>query len=324
MSIFEVRENVIPYEYPELMEYVKAIHASFWQVEKFPYERDIKDFKVNLSADEQVILMRSMLAIATVENKVKSFWADIYKRMPKLEIASVGYTFAGNETVHQLCYQRLLEVLNLDEEFETITQIPCMEGRIKYLNKYLEGVRSRSNKEFTKSLILFTLLVENCSLFSQFLIVASFYKYKDLLKNFSDIISATVADERLHAKFGSHLIKIIRKENPDWFDEEMENKIRRNIRKAYKAEIEVLDWIFEHSELDFISKNEVIEFLKTRFNDSLINIDYSEEFEVNEELLKKSNFLILKSKTTSDIDFFNGISSDYNKDRSFEEDALWD
>ena len=42
----------------------------------------------------------------------------------------------------------------------------------------------------------------------------------------------------------------------------MEKKIIRNIEKAYKAECEVLDWIFEKGELDFISIDTIKEFIK--------------------------------------------------------------
>ena len=61
--------------------------------------------------------------------------------------------------------------------------------------------------------------------------------------------------------------------------------------KAYIAEVQVLDWIFEHGELDWISKDEVQEFLKYRFNDSLNQIGYESEYEIDDNKLKKSDYL---------------------------------
>jgi ribonucleoside-diphosphate reductase beta chain len=192
------------------------------------------------------------------------------------------------------------------------------------LTKYLEGVNSKSNKEFTKSLILFTLLVENVSLFSQLLIVSSFAKYSNKLNNFAEVINATAREEIIHGKFGSELIKLIKKENPEWFDDEMEEKVRRSIRKAYKAEIEVLDWIFEKGELDWISKEEIGEFLKYRLNDSLEQIEYLAEYSIDEKLLEKSNYLERMLLSSRDFDFFHGKNTDYNKNNSYTEDNLWD
>jgi len=311
-DIFSYRESIQPYEYPHLLKYADAIHESFWTPEHFTYDRDVSDFKNKLSSSEQEAVKRSMLAIGVVENKVKTFWARIDQRMPKTEISDVGHTFAGNEVIHRRTYEKLLNLLNLGSEFDKVLEVECMQGRSKYLTKYLSGITSRSNKEFTKSLILFTLLVENASLFTQFLIVASFNKYKkQILSNFNTVVTATGREENLHGQFGAELIKIIQEQNPDWFDEEMEQKIRRNIRKAYRAEVKVIDWIFEKGELDFLSKEVVIEYLKQRFNHSLSQIGYKPEYEINEELIAKTEFFDMSVKCSIAFDFFNEKSSDY-------------
>jgi len=322
-NIFEKRDSIKPYEYPNLMKFTNAIHNSFWIPDHFTYDRDVINYKVDLNPIEQDILKKSMLAIGVVENKVKTFWARIDMRMPKTEIANVGHTFAANEVIHQLTYEKLLNLLGLEEEFLHIHEVPCMKGRSEYLSKYLTGVHSKSNKEFTKSLILFTLLVENASLFSQFLIVSSFNKYKKMLTNFNTVIGATAREENLHAKFGEELITIIRNENPEWFDDEMEKKIRRNIQKAYKAEVEVLNWIFEKGELDFLPKKSIEEYLKYRFNKSLKQIGYENEFELDENLLSYSNYLDVQLTATTSFDFFSEKSTDYAHNSAFDEDNLW-
>jgi len=63
-----------------------------------------------------------MLAIAQVEVAVKTFWGDIYRRLPKPEVGSVGYTFAESEVRHHDAYSHLLEILGLNSEFENIEE----------------------------------------------------------------------------------------------------------------------------------------------------------------------------------------------------------
>lgn len=322
-DIFSKADKVKPYTYPHLIKYVHAIHESFWTPEHFTYDRDVNDFKIKLSPQEQDVVKKSMLAIAQVENKVKTFWARIDIRLPKTEIALVGHSFANSECVHQLTYEKLLGLLNLDDEFDKLDEVPCMRGRTEYLSKYLKGVNSRSDKEFTKSLILFTLLIENVSLFSQFLIVSSFKKHKNLMSNFNAVIGATSREEDLHAKFGEDLIRLIRKEHPEWFDEAMEKKIRGNIRKAYKAEKEILEWIFEKGELDFLPQKSIEEYLKDRFNKSLKQIGYEEEFNVNEDLLTPTEFLEVQMRASSSFDFFNEKSTEYSNNVAFDENDMW-
>lgn len=318
MGIFDERRAIKPYEYPKLIEFGKAILDSFWEVDEFDISKDVKDFNEVLTPKEKTIAERSMLAIAVPEVKVKSFWVRLDMRMPKPEVGIVGGIFGSNEAVHLMAYSKLLEHLKLEKKFETVFDASCMEGRVRYLNKYLEGLHSRSNKEFTKSLILFTLLVENVSLFSQFLIISSFRKYKNILKTFAKIVTATMKDEDNHGNFGAYLTSIIRHENPEWFDAEMEDKIRRSVRKAFKAETDVLDWIFEKGELDFMPRDCVVEYLKQRFNDSLYKLGYKPEYELNDELLRPSKFMSVQLKSTSDFDFFDSRGTAYTKNKSFD------
>jgi ribonucleoside-diphosphate reductase beta chain len=310
MDIFKEGDSS---KYKDLWKFGEAILTGFWTHKHFNYDRDVRDFKIELSEYEQGVIERSMQAIAIVENNgPKPFWARIGMRMPHDVISDVGFVFSSNEVIHKNTYESVPNLLGIDISKNVITSIPCMEGRIKYLKKYLEGIHTRSNKDFTKSLILFTLLIENTSLFSQFLIINSFNKHKTVLSNLNAVTSIVAKEEMIHGNFGSSLVNVIRDENPEWFDQDMEDKIRRNVLKAYNSEVEVLDWILGEGKLDFLSKETIIEFLKYRFNDSLSKIGYTEQFEVDKELLSKTDFFIRDLESTASVDFFNQKVTDYS------------
>ena len=117
-SIFERRINLKPYEYPELYEYVPAIRHSYWIHSEFNFTSDIQDFKTRLSDIERCAIKNTLLAISQIEVAVKSFWGDIYHKIPKPEVGSVGATFAESEVRHADAYSHLLEILGLNKEFE--------------------------------------------------------------------------------------------------------------------------------------------------------------------------------------------------------------
>lgn len=321
MSIFIKNEDMFNFKYPHLSKYGEVILESFWIPEHFTYDRDLRDFKQDLSPLEQDIVKRTVLCISNVENKVKSMWSRIDMRLPHPEIANTGHIFGMNEVVHQNSYKMILNLLNLKDDFNNLSKEPVIQDRLKYLSKYLEGVNSRSNKEFTKSLILFTLLIENVSLFSQFMIMSSFNRYKNLMSNFDSIVCASGRDEALHGQFGAELIKIIKSENPDWFDEEMKEKILRNVDKAYKAEVKILDWIFEKGELDFLKKESVLNYLKYRFDLSLSQLGYDKIFNIDSLLLEKTLFFDRLTKSSISFDFFNQKSSEYSTQNMITDDA---
>lgn len=312
-NIFMPRVNILPYEYPQLLDYKDAIRHSYWIDTEFNFTEDIQDFKVNISAQERDVIKKTMLAIAQIEVNVKTFWGDLYKRMPITEIGDVGFTFAESEVRHKDAYARLLRILGLEEEFQSVIEVPAIEGRIKYLKKYLDGTRSRDDKMYTKSVLLFSLFIEHVSLFSQFLIMMSFNKEKNVLKGISNVVEATSKEEEIHGNFGAELINIIKKENPEWFDEEFYNLIYSACKKAYAAECGILDWIFEQGELSFLPKETIQHFIMNRFNNSLKKIGMQSLFDVDNELLKSTKWFDIEITATKEGDFFYKKQVDYNK-----------
>tara|TARA_R110000787_G_scaffold57730_7_gene131734 strand:- start:170 stop:1150 length:981 start_codon:yes stop_codon:yes gene_type:complete len=312
-DIFKARTNILPYEYPQLLAYKDAIRHSYWIDTEFNFTEDIQDFKVTINANEKDVIKKTMLSIAQIEVNVKTFWADMYKRMPITEVGDVGMTFAESEVRHKDAYARLLRILGLEKEFQSVIEVPAIAGRLKYLKKYLDGTRSRDNKMYTKSVLLFSLFIEHVSLFSQFLIMMSFNKEKNVFKGISNVVEATSKEEEIHGNFGAEIINIIKKENPEWFDEEFEELIYSACKKAYTAECGILDWIFEKGELKFLSKETIQNFIKNRFNNSLEKIGMNSIFDVDSELLESTEWFDIEITGTKEGDFFYKKSVDYNK-----------
>ena len=323
-NIFRKRRNLKPYEYPNLNEYVDAIRHSYWVHTEFNFTSDIQDIKVNLNEAERTAVTRAMLAISQIEVSVKTFWGKIYDRMPKPEIGNVGATFAESEVRHADAYSNLLNLIGLNDEFENMMDVPAIRKRIKYLERTISGSRGIENKEYFESIILFSMFIENVSLFSQFLIMLSFNKHKNYLKGISNAVEATSKEEDIHAKFGFDLVNTIKKENPEWWTEELQEDIIDSTIDAFDAEVGVIDWIFEDGDLDFLTKEETIEFVKDRFNRSLNAIGIKPFFSTDDKLLESTEWFEDEILTTKHTDFFNKRSINYSKkQKSITEDDLF-
>ncbi|MGB2224919.1 MAG: ribonucleotide-diphosphate reductase subunit beta [Polaribacter sp.] len=312
-NIFEKRVNLKPYEYPKLYEYVDAIRHSYWIHTEFNYTSDIQDFKTSLNDIERHAIKNTMLAISQIEVAVKSFWGDIYKRMPKPEIGSVGSTFAESEVRHHDAYSHLLEILGLNNEFKKLKKNPVIMRRVNYLESALKNAKSEDNQEFAESIVLFSLFIEHVSLFSQFLIIMAFNKFKNVLKGISNVVEATSKEEQIHGDFGIDIIKIIQDENPDWFNEDNILLIQETCREAFAAESKIVDWIFEKGELDFLPKVVINEFVKHRFNNSLESIGVPKIFDINETILAETEWFDDEIIGTKHGDFFVKRSINYSK-----------
>jgi len=324
-SIWKKRVAFKPYEYPELYEYVDAIRHSYWIHTEFNYTSDIQDFHVNTTPAERQAIKRAILAIGQIEVAVKSFWGDIYKKMPKPEIGSVGATFAESEVRHADAYSHLLEVLGLNQEFEELVNVPVMKQRIEILDQIITLGRSNTNREYVESILLFALFVERVSLFSQFLIIMSFNKHKNMFKGVSNVVEATSKEEQIHGEFGAEVINIIREEHPEWFDKDMEELVNRVCTEAVDSELKIIDWIFEGGECDIVPKRLVKEFIKDRMNRSLKDIGFKAIFPVDEELAEETEWFETEVIATKHVDFFNKRSINYNKrSQSITGDDLFD
>ena len=312
-DIFEKRINLKPYEYPHLYEYVPAIRHSYWIHSEFNFTSDIQDFKIQLTDSERSAIKNTMLAISQIEVAVKSFWGDIYHRIPKPEIGSVGSTFAESEVRHADAYSHLLEILGLNSEFKELKKKPAIMKRVRYLETALKNSKSDDNREYAESILLFSLFIEHVSLFSQFLIIMAFNKHKNMLKGISNVDEATSKEEQIHGDFGIDLIKILQKENPEWFTKNYHQSIQKMCKEAFEAESEVVDWIFENGELDFLPKAVVNEFLKNRFNNSLESIGVDKIFDVDQSLVSETEWFDDEIIGTKHGDFFVKRSINYSK-----------
>lgn len=312
-DIFSPRVNLKPYEYPQLQEYVDAIRHSYWLHTEFKYDGDIQDFKVRLTEAQQEAIRKTMLAISQIEVAVKTFWGDVYKKMPKPEIGAVGATFAESEVRHHDAYSHLLEVLGLNEEFENLKNEPVIMQRVEYLESALRYAQTEDNKDYAQSLLLFSLFIEHVSLFSQFLIIMSFQKFQNQFKGISNVVEATSKEEQIHGNFGIDLINIIKEENPEWFTESRSKSIQKMCVQAYESEKKVIDWIFAKGELEFLPKKVINEFVKNRFNKSLEAIGIPKVFSIDHDLLAETEWFDDEVIATKHVDFFAKRSINYTK-----------
>lgn len=282
MSIFDKRVNYKPFEYPEILTFTEAINKSFWVHSEVDFTADVQDFHSHLSLSEKEIIKRSLLAIAQIEVSVKSFWGNLYTHIPKPEFNGLGSTFAECEFRHSEAYSRLLDVLGYNNEFEQLIHVPVIAKRVEYLTTALAHTKSENKKEYLFSLILFSILIENVSLFSQFAIILSFTRFKGVMKNVSNIIAWTSVDEQVHANAGIYIVNKIKEEFPEFFDEATKREITELIVHSIQVEEEILDWIFENGELESISKVNLLNFMKYRVDDSLYKLGLDKTFNVSE------------------------------------------
>ena len=220
-TIFTEQLSRKPNKYPWTDQFIEAMHNGFWTDKEFSFKSDVQQFKVDLTDQEREIIVRTLSAIGQIEVAVKTFWAKLGENLPHPSLCDLGYVMANVEVIHNNAYERLLQILGLEDIFEENLKLQWIQGRVKYLRKYTHKFYKDSKKQYLYALILFTLFVENVSLFSQFYIINWFARNKNVLKDTDQQVKYTRNEENIHALVGIKIINTIREEATMWFEEEL-------------------------------------------------------------------------------------------------------
>ena len=322
--IFQEQLSRKPDHYPWAQEFIEAMHNGFWTDKEFSFTSDIQDFNVNLSPKERDMIIRTLSAIGQIEVAVKKFWSKLGDNLPHPSLTDLGYVMANIEVIHNNAYERLLKVLGLEDVFEENLKLDFIEGRVKYLRKYNHKFYKDSKKQYVYSIILFTLFVENVSLFSQFYIINWFNRYRNVLKDTGQQVKYTRNEENIHALAGIKIINTIRSEYPELFDEELEQRIKHEAKEAFVAESKIVDWMVNGFDEKGLNANILKEFIKNRINDSLEKIGFEPAFDVETSILEDTMWFEEELMGNNATDFFHSRPVEYSKNsQTFDADDLF-
>tara|TARA_A200000159_G_scaffold47251_1_gene43550 strand:+ start:3132 stop:4103 length:972 start_codon:yes stop_codon:yes gene_type:complete len=322
--IFEEQISRKPDHYPWAEEFIEAMHNGFWTDKEFSFTSDVQDFSVNLNDTEREMIIRTLSAIGQIEVAVKKFWSKLGDNLPHPSLTDLGYVMANVEVIHNNAYERLLKVLGLEDVFEQNLKLDFIEGRVNYLRKYTHRFYKDSKKQYVYALILFTLFVENVSLFSQFYVINWFNRYRNVLKDTGQQVKYTRNEENIHALAGIKIINTIREEHPELFDDGLEEKILEESQAAFKAESQIVDWMINGYNEKGISAPILKEFIKNRINESLEQIGFKKAFDVDKQLLVNTIWFEEELLGNNATDFFHTRPVEYAKNsQTFDAEDLF-
>ena len=329
--IFEEQLSRKPNLYPWTQTFINAMWAGHWTPNEFNFQSDVQDYKITFSEDEKQVVKNTLSAIAQIEVAVKKFWARLGDNLPHPSLNDLGAVMSHVEVIHNLAYEKLLTVLNLDDIFEENLKKDIIKGRVEYLRKYNHKYYKDSKKQYVYSLVLFTLFVENVSLFSQFYIISWFKKYYNTLNDTAKQIAYTAKEETIHALVGIKIINTIREEYPELFDEELETRVLTEAAEAFRCESDIIDWILGGYEQPRLSEDRpplnadiLKNFIKNMFNVYLKQIGFKEIFDdIDEELINETEWFDDEISGDTLTDFFAGRPIGYTKGRSYDDEELF-
>ena len=323
--MLEPRQAFKPFEYPEVQSFVDGIQSTYWIHSEIEFSRDLHEFKTELSDTERYIIGTILKTFAQTEVHVADeFWSRMGDYLPKPEIYLLCATFTENEFRHAMAYDKLNEVLGLTD-YATFLEDEVAVERLENLMKIRKDHKGNpSVRDICRTLAVFGGFTENVNLFSQFAILRSFSANgRNLLTNIGNIIDWSQQDEKTHAQAAIFLFNQLIKENPDVWDDEFKADIYFAAKATYEIETHLIDQIFAQGELPNLSKEQLLNFMKARINQSLLSMNLKEIYNIDEELLKEMSWFEDEFNVLSHADFFAKRPTEYTRSLvSFNKDSV--
>lgn len=322
--LFEEQISRKPDLYPWTKQFIDAIWQGFWTPDEFNFRSDYSQFKTELTDKEREVIVKTLSAIGQIEVAVKTFWAKIGDHLPHSSIRDLGFAMANSEVIHNLAYEKLLDVLQLTHVFEENLNEEVILGRVNYLRKYLNKVYKDDKKQYIYAVTLFTLFVENVSLFSQFYVIMHFNRNRSLLKDCAQQVQYTRNEEMLHAQVGIKIINTLREEYPELFDAELQERIEAECIDSLKAESRVIDWIMGDYAVEGLDASILKAFIAKRMKDSIDQIGFDSSAIVYDKTLVDKTFWFDEELLGANMtDFFQKRPVEYAKGTAINADDLF-
>lgn len=313
--LFEPQLSRKPNLYPWTQEFIDKMWAGFWTPNEFDFKSDYHQFKTVLPENHKRMVVKTLTAIGQIEIAVKKFWAQLGDNLPHPSMSDLGFVMANSEVIHNQAYEKLLDKLNLSKAFEENLKEPIFANRVKYLKKYLEKTYNDDKKQYIYAIILFTLFVENVSLFSQFYVILWLNRYNNVLKDTAQQVQYTRNEEQIHALIGIKIINTLREEYPELFDNDLEYRICEEAIEALEAERKIIRWILKDVDEPGLNEDVLVAFVSNRVNDSFKAIGLKPIFDLRdkEELLEQTEWFKEELFGNNMVDFFFKKPVDYAK-----------
>ena len=237
-----------PMKYPELYEMYRNAIKNTWTVEEVEFSLDLVDMREKLTEAEKFLIHRLVAFFATGDSIVSNnLVLNLYKHINSPEARLYLSRQLFEEAVHVQFYLTLLDtyvpdVVERQKAFASVDNIPSIHKKAEFSFKWTETAMKmerletkEDRKKFILNLIAFTACNEGLFFYGAFAYVY-FLRSKGLLHGIESGTNWVFRDESMHMNFAFQIIDIARKEDPDLFDQDMENKVIAMVREAVECE----------------------------------------------------------------------------------------
>jgi len=241
--------QLMPIKYQWAWEHYLNGCANHWMPTEVGMQKDIELWKSNkLTADERRVVMRNLGFFSTAESLVgNNIVPAIFEHVTNPECRQYLLRQAFEEAIHTHTFHYICESLALDEReiFNMYHEVNSISEKDEFEMKLTQDLMdpdfntdtTEGIQKFLENLIGFYVIMEGLFFYSGFVMILSFHR-QNRLTGIGEQFQYIMRDESTHLNFGIDLINGIKKENPEAWTPEFQQKMQDLIEKAVELEVQ--------------------------------------------------------------------------------------
>ncbi|HBR56046.1 MAG TPA: ribonucleoside-diphosphate reductase, partial [Blastocatellia bacterium] len=239
-----------PMKYPLFYEMYKSAIKNTWTVEEVDFSTDVVDLRSKMTSAERHLISRLVAFFATGDSIVSNnLVLNLYKHINSPEARMFLSRQLYEEALHVQFYLTLLDTYIPDHKereaaFAAVENIPSIRKKAEFCMKWIDSINdihqiktAADRRRFLLNLICFAACIEGLFFFAAFAYVY-FLRSKGLLHGLAAGTNWVFRDESAHMKFAFEVVKQVREEEPQLFDEEMTRSLREMLSEAVECELQ--------------------------------------------------------------------------------------
>lgn len=237
-------------KYPDFYEMYRNAIKNTWTVEEVDFSMDVTDLRSKMTPAERHLINRLVAFFATGDSIVaNNLVLNLYKHINAPEARMYLSRQLYEEALHVQFYLTLLDTYIPDhaereQAFAAVENIPSIKKKADFCLKWIDSIndldslRTKEDRQrFLLNLICFASCIEGLFFFAAFAYVY-FLRSKGLLHGLASGTNWVFRDESCHMNFAFDVVKTVRKEEPELFDESLTRDIVTMLDEAVECELQ--------------------------------------------------------------------------------------
>ncbi|RDS83181.1 ribonucleoside-diphosphate reductase [Dyella psychrodurans] len=237
-----------PMRYPEFYEMYRNAIKNTWTVEEVDFSLDVTDLKSKMTDADRHLIHRLVAFFATGDTIVaNNLVLNLYQHINAPEARMYLSRQLYEEALHVQFYLTLLDTYIPDpnernKAFAAIENIPSIRQKGAFCFKWIDSIQNlqrletrEQRRQFLLNLICFAACIEGLFFFAAFAYVY-FLRSRGLLHGLASGTNWVFRDESGHMAFAFDVVRTVRAQEPELFDEEMRMQVETMLEEAIACE----------------------------------------------------------------------------------------